>query len=87
MLVLLGGVGELRRIVDVVALLDDKEVPALGILYDFLPLGPNFLILDLWRASLDSLHEVLLVLPLRQFQRLLNDKVAVVMTDEGEETW
>ena len=52
-----------------------------------MPFGTNFLILDLWRASLDRLHEVLLVLPLRQFQRLLNHKVAVVMTDEGEETW
>ena len=51
----------------------------------FLPLGPYFLILNLRDAVLDRLHQIVLLLSLGQLERLLNDKVAVVVAHEGEE--
>ena len=55
-------------------------------LNNFLPLGPNFLILNLRCTSLDSLHQVVFLLTVRYLESLLNYKVAVIMAYESEKS-
>ena len=73
------------RIVNVVTLFNHKAISA-RIFDNFLPLGPNLLILDLWSASFNSLHKLLLILSLGQFKSLLNDEIAIVVANESKES-
>ena len=74
-----GGVG----VIGVGALLNDEV--AARVFNDLLPFCTNFLILNLWGALLNRLHKAVLLAAMSQLERLLNDEIAVVVRNEGEE--
>mmetsp|Transcript_7378 Transcript_7378/g.10460 ORF Transcript_7378/g.10460 Transcript_7378/m.10460 type:complete len:290 (+) Transcript_7378:518-1387(+) len=58
-----------------------------GVATDLLPLVVNLLVLDLGEAALDRHDQVFFFLPMGQLEGLLDDEVAIVVTDEGVEAF
>ena len=52
------------------------------IFYNFLPLCPDFLVLNLREAPLDSSDQVVLLVTFGQLECLLNDEISVAVADE-----